>query len=58
MSVKRKLRALERKVADDRKGNIIKLTDDQDRVIWSPRPPREGERVHEIRVGGVDIREI
>ena len=58
MSLKRKLRALERKVTDGRRRWVTKLTGERGNVIWAPRPPREAEKVHEIHIGGVDIREI
>jgi hypothetical protein len=58
MSVKQRLRALERKLATGKRRWVIKLMDDFNHVIWSPREPREGERVHEIHIGGVDITEI
>jgi hypothetical protein len=58
MSVKQKLRALERRLAARKAGWVIKLTDDLGHVVWSPRPPREGEEVHEIRIGGVDITQV
>jgi hypothetical protein len=58
MSVKQKLRALERKLATGKRRWVTKLTDDLGHVIWSPREPREGERVHEIHIGGVDINEV
>ena len=60
MSVKKKLRALERKVLIGRPRRFLKLTDDSGYLRWSTREPREGEKaqVHEIHIGGVSIREI
>ena len=56
--MKQKLRALERRLAARKAGWVIKLTDNLGHVLWRPREPREGEEVHEIRVGGVDITEV
>ena len=58
MRIRDKVRTLERKLAGGKRRWITKLTDDLGHVIWSPRPPREGEEVHEIRIGGVDINEV
>ena len=58
MSVKQKLRTLERKLAARKTGWVIKLTDDLGHVLWRPREPREAEEVHEIRIGGVDITQV
>ena len=58
MSLKQKLRSLERKLTDEWQRWVTKLTDVRANVIWAPRPPREAERVREIHIGGVDIREI
>jgi hypothetical protein len=58
MSVKQKLRALERKLAARKAGWVIKLTDDLGHVLWRPREPREAEEVHEIHIGGVDITQV
>lgn len=57
MSVKKKLRALERKLVIGRPRRFLKLTDDYGYLRWSPREPREGEEA-QIHIGGVGIREI
>ena len=58
MRIRDKVRTLERKLASGKRRWVTKLTDDLGHVIWSPREPREGDKVHEIHIGGVDITEV